>query len=324
MTLMIQLVNQARFPLFAMSFILGQIQQASAGSKDFFDILNVKSRVVDLPSAKKLILPAIKKGDVLLEFKHVNFEYEQGKQVLHDINFKVFAKERFALVGESGQGKSTIVSLILRYYEPKSGKILIGGNDISLVTQESLHKNQAVVLQEQFLFSGTILENILYGNPKASFEDVKLAAKSANADEFIRQLPDGYNSLIGERGVKLSGGEKQRIAIARAILKDALLIILDEATSSLDSKSEILVQQGLERLLYGRTSIIIAHRLSTISNADHVLVIEKGRVSQYGAPQELMRQQNGLYFELISLQQKLLTATPEEKQEILKKYDLVG
>lgn len=324
MTLLLQLVNQARFPLFAMSFILGQIQQASAGSKDFFKVLSVENQIKDREGAKNLIIKKEKVCDeCFIEFKNVNFEYEKNKQVLHDINFLIRRNEKLALVGESGQGKSTIVNLLLRYYEPQSGEILICGQNISDITQDSLHRNQAVVFQESLLFSGTIIENILYGNENATRDEAMSAAKAANADEFIKDFRDGYDSLIGERGVKLSGGQKQRISIARAMLKNAPIIVLDEATSSLDSKSEILVQQGLDRLLKNRTSIIIAHRLSTIASADHILVIERGRVAEYGTATELLANKKGLYSELVALQQKLLTATPEEKQEMLRKYDLV-
>lgn len=324
MTLLLQLVNQARFPLFAMSFILGQIQQASAGSLDFFKVLGEENKIKDKENAKDLVILDDKKYDEnFIKFQNVDFEYEKNRQVLYDISFKIARNERLALVGESGQGKSTIVSLLLRYYEPQNGEILICDQNISDVTQNSLHQKQAVVFQESLLFSGTIMENIMYGNENATFEEAIKAAKAANADEFVKELSGGYDSVIGERGVKLSGGQKQRIAIARAMLKNAPIIILDEATSSLDSKSEILVQQGLDRLLKNRTSIIIAHRLSTIASANHILVIEKGRIAEYGTQEELLQNKNGLYSELVALQQKLLTATPEEKQEMLKKYDLV-
>jgi ATP-binding cassette, subfamily B, bacterial len=325
MTLLLQLVNQARFPLFAMSFILGQIQQASAGSKDFFDVLAVKNKIKDKIGAKDLVVPNDNNSvDSFIEFRHVDFEYESNMRVLHDINFCVSRNEKLALVGESGQGKSTIVNLLLRYYEPQKGEILVCDQNISEVSQNSLHLNQAVVFQESLLFSGTIMENILYGNDLATRQQAIEAAKAANADEFISGFSEGYDSLIGERGVKLSGGQKQRISIARAMLKNAPIIVLDEATSSLDSKSEILVQQGLDRLLKNRTSIIIAHRLSTIASADHILVIAHGKVAEYGTQNDLLQNKNGLYSELVALQQKLLTATPDEKQEMLKKFDLVG
>lgn len=325
MTLLIQLVNQARFPLFAMSFILGQIQQASSGSKEFFKLLETETKIKDRLNAKTLIINKIGRSNKpLIEFKNVYFHYQKNKTVLKHINFKIYAEEKLALVGESGQGKSTVVNLLLRYYEPQKGTISINNQDIAQVTQESLRKNIAVVFQESLLFSGTILENIRYGKPNATFAEIITVAKAANAHEFVEQLPDKYNSLIGERGVKLSGGQKQRIAIARAMLKNAPIIILDEATSSLDSRSEILVQQGLERLMRSRTSIIIAHRLSTISNADHILVISKGTIAQDGTAQELLKQKGGLYAQLIELQQKLLDASPEERDIALRKYDLVG
>lgn len=324
MTLLLQLVNQARFPLFAMSFILGQIQQASSGSQDFFSILETKSEIVDSPEAKPLVWSNSSKRIPAIEFEGVNFEYEAQKQVLHDINFKVIKGEKFALVGESGEGKSTIANLLMRFYDPQSGSIYINGQNLKEVTGSSLHEQIAVVLQESLLFSGTILDNIRYGRPDASEAEVKKAAIAANADEFISKLPEGYNSLIGERGVKLSGGQKQRISIARAMLKNAPIIVLDEATSALDSRSEVQVQKGLDRLLTKRTSIIIAHRLSTIAHADHILVISGGKIAQYGTPAELLRQKNGMYAQLVQLQAELLKAPSEARTEKLKQFDLVG
>jgi ATP-binding cassette subfamily B protein len=325
MTLLLQLVNQARFPLFAMSFILGQIQQANAGSADFFKVLETKTEIEDEPKAASLQLP--KKAAPLknlVEFQNVSFSYEVGKPVLQDVSFAITAHEKFALVGESGQGKSTIVNLLLRYYSQSAGQIKINGQDISQVTQESLHSGIAVVFQESLLFAGTILENIKYGRPDATEAEIMAAAKAANAHEFIVKLPDGYKSLVGERGVKLSGGQKQRISIARAMLKDAPIIILDEATSSLDTKSEVLVQEGLDRLLKNRTAIIIAHRLSTIAHADHILVISGGQIIEYGKPSELLKKKKGIYANLVQLQQQLLTAPPEERNTKLQKFDLVG
>lgn len=325
MTLLLQLVQQARFPLFAMSFILGQIQQAGSGSADFFKVLQTENKIVDRSSAKTLVLPKKLMGrNPLIEFKNICFDYDGGRQVLENISFKIQSNEKLALVGESGEGKSTIVNLLLRYYDPQRGKIVINNQDIQDVTQKSLHNNIAVVFQESLLFSGSIMENIRYGKPGASESEIIDAAIAANAHEFIEELPERYKSLIGERGVKLSGGQKQRIAIARAILKNAPIIILDEATSSLDSKSEILVQKGLDRLLQNRTSIIIAHRLSTISGADHILVIQKGKVAQYGTSAELLKDRNGLYAQMVSLQQTLTRLPEEEKAKKLQKFDLVG
>lgn len=325
MTLLLQLVNQARFPLFAMSFILGQIQQAGSGSADFFRVLETKTKIQDKPHSKILTIPhQLTLGKPLIEFKDISFAYEKGKHVLRNVNFFVYPHEKLALVGESGQGKSTIVNLLLRYYEPDHGQIAIHNTDISEVTQSSLHGNIAVVLQESLLFSGSVRENICYCKPEASDIEIINAAKAAHAHEFIEKLPLKYQSIIGERGVKLSGGQKQRIAIARAMLKNAPIIILDEATSSLDSKSEMLVQKGLDRLLQNRTSIIIAHRLSTIAHADHVLVIANGTVVQYGTSGELISDKKGLYAELISLQQKLLTMTIEERKSKLEHFDIIG
>ena len=323
MTLLMQLVNQARFPLFAMSFILGQIQQASAGSKDFFSILNTESKIKDLPQAKRLKIANNSKIPMIV-FTNVSFQYEKGKPVLHDITFELGVKHKLALVGESGQGKSTMINLLLRYYEPQRGEILVSGQNILQVTQESLHQNIAVVFQEALLFSGTIRENIRYGRPGATNQEIIEVAKAANAHEFVKDLPNEYDSVIGERGVKLSGGQKQRIAIARAMLTNAPIIVLDEATSSLDSKSELLVQQGLDRLLENRTSIIIAHRLSTIANADLILVLNKGTVAQFGTPQQLRADKKGMYAQLVSLQQELLKAPSEERTKRLAKFDLVG
>lgn len=324
MTFLLQLVQQARFPLFAMSFILGQIQQASAGSADYFNVLETKTRITDAPNAQKLSLLQVKKSAPLIRFTNVSFEYDEGKKVLNDISFEVQRGEKFALVGESGQGKSTIINLLLRYYEPQKGNISIGDKEIGTVTQSSLHDHIAVVFQESLLFSGTIMENIRYGKPDATDEEIIHAAKAANAHDFILELSDGYQSMIGERGVKLSGGQKQRISIARAMIKDAPIIILDEATSSLDSKSEVEVQKGLSELLKGRTSIIIAHRLSTIANADHLLVISGGTVGQYGTHKQLVADKKGLYAQLVSLQQSLLKAPNDATKEKLQSFDLVG
>lgn len=325
MTLLIQLINQARFPLFAMSFILGQIQQASAGSEDFFRVLSVKNQIADIENGQILKFPSIiNSKKPLIEFKNVSFNYDNGNNILHDVSFAINMNEKLALVGESGQGKSTIVNLLLRYYEPQIGIISLNGQNIGFANQESLHRAIGVVFQESLLFSGSVMENIRYGKPNATDAEIYEAALAANAHEFIEKLSNKYNSLIGERGIMLSGGQKQRIAIARAILKNAPIIILDEATSSLDSKSEMLVQKGLDRLLKDRTSIIIAHRLSTITSADHILVIHKGTVAEYGTSGELI-QKGGLYAQLVNLQHSLLKISLEEnKTKKLKEFDIIG
>ena len=324
MTLLLQLVQQARFPLFAMSFILGQIQRAESGSKEFFNIIETPIQVLDQPQAVVATWKDPAKNKPVIRFDNVNFGYDKDKTVMEDINFKILANEKFPLVGGSGQGKSTIVNLLLRFYEPQQGKIYLQDQDISQVQQTSLREHIAVVFQDSLLFSGTILENIRYANPEASLEQVIEAAKAANAHQFIEDLPQKYDSLVGERGVKLSGGQKQRISIARAILKDAPIIVLDEATSALDSQSEVLVQDGLNHLMKGRTSIIIAHRLSTIANADHILVLDKGTVAEYGEPKELLKNKDGVYAKLVRLQQQLLEAPTELNRHRLKEFDLVG
>lgn len=322
MTLMLQLVNQARFPLFAMSFIIGQIQQADAGSKDFFEVLETPQTIRDVPNAKTLVWPKAAKGSVVA-FDDVSFAYDKG-DVLKSISFALPYGQKLALVGESGQGKSTLVNLILRYYAPRAGRITIAGKDVETITSASLRNHISVVFQDALLFSGTISENIRYGSPDASEEAMKHAAKLANASEFIATLPRGYDTVIGERGIKLSGGQKQRVAIARAILRDAPIIILDEATSSLDSRSELLVQQGLTHLTKGKTTIIIAHRLSTLSGVDKILVLQGGSIAQFGTPSELLKDKQGLYSRMIVLQKTLLGATDEERLYALQKYDLVG
>jgi len=325
MMLLIQLVNQARFPLFAMSFILGQIQRADAGSKDFFAILNSKTKIQDEKNAIDFSLPSrLSKKDPMIEFQNVSFGYDNKKTVLNNISFTVFQGETLALVGESGEGKSTIINLLFRYYQPDSGILKIAGKAITEMTQLSLRRMLAVVFQESLLFSGTIRDNILYSKPTASEDDIIRAAKAANAYDFIQELPGNLDAVIGERGVKLSGGQRQRISIARAMLKDSPIIVLDEATSSLDSRSEILVQKGITRLVKNRTTIIIAHRLSTIAQADKVLVLSKGKIAQYGKPQELLSDRKGPYAQMVNLQKKLLMAPAEDRQKALQKFDIVG
>lgn len=325
MTLMLQLVNQARFPLFAMSFIIGQIQQADAGSKDFFEVLETKRHIRDIQNAKSLTWPKKTVKGNALTFDGVSFAYENTHaDVLKSISFSLGYGEKLALVGESGQGKSTLVNLVLRYYQPHKGNILLSGHDIAKVTSDSLRQLISIVFQDALLFSGTIAENIRYGSPDATDEQMYEAAKLANATEFIDTLPEGFKTTIGERGIKLSGGQKQRIAIARAILHDAPIIVLDEATSSLDSKSELLVQQGLAHLTRGKTTIIIAHRLSTLSGVDKILVLQGGKVAQYGSPEQLLKEPKGLYARMIKLQKTLLGASEEERTKALQQYDLVG
>ena len=313
LVLLLQLVTQAQFPLFASSFIVENIQRAAAGSKDFFEVMAIEPTIKDKPGSQPLIVPSGK-----IAFEHVDFAYTSGEQVLHDINFTIEPGSKVALVGESGEGKTTISNLLLRLYSLKSGRITIDGTDISKVTQESLRRQVAVVFQEPALFSGTVRDNLTYGTPKASQEEIQRASHAANASSFIEKLANGYNTEIGERGVKLSGGQKQRIAIARAILKNAPILILDEATSSLDSKAEFEVQQALEKLMKNRSTLIIAHRLSTIASVDIIVGIKGGRVVELGSPAELARA-SGIYSELLALQ-----SPTEANKAMLKRYDLAS
>jgi ATP-binding cassette subfamily B protein/subfamily B ATP-binding cassette protein MsbA len=239
-----------------------------------------------------------------ITFENVSFRYSEGDNVLEDINLKIPARSVVALVGPTGVGKSTMVSLIPRFYDVTEGKITLDGHDVRNVGLESLRKQISIVLQDVFLFHGTVRENLLFGKPHADENEMINASITANAHEFIQQLPNGYDTLIGERGIKLSGGQKQRISIARAILKDAPILILDEATSSVDTETELLIQQALERLMAGRTVILIAHRLSTIRNADQIVVLEGKRIVEKGDHASLIAQK-GLYQRLVNVQQIL-------------------
>jgi ABC-type multidrug transport system fused ATPase/permease subunit len=241
-------------------------------------------------------------GNVSLE--HIGFSYPSRKEieVLKDISVHAKSGQQIAIVGPSGAGKSTLVSLLLRFYSPDKGRILFDGKDVATIPLTQLRKQMALVPQDILLFGGTIRENIAYGKPDATLEEVKEAAKKANAHDFIMSFPEGYETIVGERGIKLSGGQRQRVAIARAILKDPVILLLDEATSSLDSESESLVQEALHNMMQNRTSFVIAHRLSTIRNADIIIVLEDGLVKESGTHHELIRIEEGLYRNLNRLQ----------------------
>ncbi len=253
------------------------VQRALAAGERIFEVLDTE------PGIKDPIEP-VSLGEVRgeVEFNHVFFSYATGEEVLHDVSVRADPGQRVALVGQSGAGKSSFINLIPRFYDATSGEVLVDGVDVRNVRQSELRSHIALVLQETFLFNGSVRDNLLFGRPGATDEEVFAAAKVANADEFIERLESGYDTEIGERGVKLSGGQKQRIAIARAVLADPRILILDEATSSVDSESEFLIHQALDRLMVGRTTFIIAHRLSTVRNADSILVLEGGSIVEQG------------------------------------------
>jgi ATP-binding cassette subfamily B protein len=308
MVLLLQYAQLIRIPLFSISFLVSQTQRAIANSRDYFAVMDEEPEIRDHKGAKPLAVP---KGGIV--FDDVSFGYDHDAPVLTDLSFTIEPDSKLALVGESGQGKTTITSLLLRLYEVNEGAITIDGQNINDVRQSSLREQIAVVFQEPALFSGTIRENIAYARPGASDKEVEAAAKAANAHEFISKFEKGYESEIGERGLKLSGGQKQRIAIARALLKDAPILILDEATSSLDTRSERQVQQALERLMKGRTTLIIAHRLSTIQSVDRIVTLVGGKVDEIGSPEELAHS-GGIYSQLLALQQ---THTEASKEKLL-------
>jgi len=311
--LMLQLSLQAQFPLFASSFIVDQIQRAAADSKDYLAVMSLAPSIRDKDGAGELAVSAGR-----IDYRDVSFAYAGGQQVLDGVSFTLAPGTKLALVGESGEGKTTLANLLLRFYEPASGSITIDGVDIAEVSQASLRASVGVVFQEAALFSGSVRENIAYGRPGASEDEVVAAARAANAHDFIERLAQGYDTEIGERGVKLSGGQKQRIAIARALIKNPPILVLDEATSSLDSKAEREVQAALQRLMQGRTTLIIAHRLSTIQNVDMIVGIRRGGVAEMGTPAELATG-DGIYAELLRLQ-----APTTANKARLKEYDIAG
>ncbi|UQZ88785.1 ABC transporter ATP-binding protein [Deltaproteobacteria bacterium Smac51] len=283
-------------PIKRVSKTYTNMQQALAGCERVFASMEFEPEVKDLPEAR--LMPAIK-GEV--RFDHVNFSYDKGKPVISDFNFTVEPGKMVALVGHSGAGKTTLVNLVMRFYDVTSGAVLIDGTDLRDVTQVSLREQIGIVPQESLLFSGTIMENIRYGRLDATDEEVLAAGRAAHVAEFVDQMPEGYETIVGERGASLSGGQRQRVSIARAVLKDPRILILDEATSALDTESEKLVQEALDSLLKNRTSFVIAHRLSTIFKADIILVMDHGRLAEWGCHEELLAQ-NGIYANLYHTQ----------------------
>jgi len=286
-------------PIVQMSNIGSQLTEAMAGLDRTEELMKMKEE--NNAKEKTVIVDSVK-GDI--EYKDVSFSYEEDKEVLHNISFKAPAGSVTALVGSSGSGKSTIASLAATFLSPDSGTVTLDGQDLSKVNLGSYRKNLGVVLQDDFLYEGTIRENILFANPSATDKEIASAVKGAYVDEFTDRFDDGLETIIGERGVKLSGGQKQRISIARALLANPRVIILDEATSNLDTESEAFIQKSLNELMKNRTTFVIAHRLSTIQKADQILVIEDGRIAEQGKHEELM-EKKGRYHQLYTVQGRI-------------------
>jgi len=307
MVLIFQLIVQARRPLFAMSFILTRIQEAESGSKEFFEILSLPGK--EKFTMKEKITPI---KNPIIAFHNVSFQYDKSKEILQNITLSLHHGEKIALVGHSGAGKTTIINLIMKLYESTAGEITLNDIPYSKLSYQSIRQAISLVFQENELFSSTVAENVSYGRQSTEKEIIE-ALEKAQAWDFVSQLPDGIHSQVGERGVRLSGGQKQRIQIARAILKNSPILILDEATSSLDARSEKEVQQALEAVMHDKMVIIIAHRFSTIQDVQRIIVIDKGSVVDSGSPQELARRP-GIYSELLRYQvegNKKLLATFE-------------
>ncbi len=311
MVLLLTLIQQVAFPMRSLSYFVDSYQRAVANSKDYLAAMAEVSEV-DVNRSKKLI---VKKGEI--SYDNVSFSYESDKPVLSGVTVTLQAGSKVALVGESGGGKTTFSNLLMRLYDADTGTITIDGVAIGDVSRASVREHIATVFQDASLFSGTIRENIAYARPRATDEEVKKAARAANALAFIEAFPKGFATEIGERGIKLSGGQKQRIAIARALLKDAPILILDEATSSLDSKAEHEVQEALDRLMKGRTTLIIAHRLSTIASVDTIVTLKNGKIDEAGSPAKLAKS-GGIYAKLLQLQ---LGATEKAKEQ-LAEFDI--
>jgi ABC-type multidrug transport system fused ATPase/permease subunit len=293
-------INSIYEPINRLTEVDNIFQEAIAAGERIFEVLDETKEVKDAPDA--LALPPVR-GEMV--FDNVHFRYGSGDKVLYSISFSIAPGETVALVGPSGAGKTSIANLICRFYDPVKGKILVDGYNLCNIKLTSLRRQVAVVLQDSFLFNNTVAENLLYGKPDATDEELIAAARAANAHDFILNLPEGYHTELGERGVKLSGGQKQRLALARAILADPCILILDEATSSVDAEAEHLIQQALERVLVGRTALVIAHRLSTIRSADKIIVLDSGRIVETGNHHQLM-QGGGLYSQLYQRQMEMV------------------
>ncbi|MDK8664236.1 ABC transporter ATP-binding protein [Corynebacterium coyleae] len=312
MVMLIQMVTMARQPVTMMSWIVDSAQRAIAGSRDYFKVMDepveptanrqlvAATEASGMPALDATQQTPLRVREPVVAFDNVTFEYMPGEPVLHDVTFTAREGEKIALVGESGGGKSTIVNLLLGLYPITRGRLEVCGEEISHLDVEKLRATTGVVFQEAALFSGSVFENIAYGKPDATMEEVVAVAKRANAHDFIMKFTDGYDTIIGERGLRLSGGQRQRVAVARAMLKDAPLLILDEATSALDTKAERAVQAGLDELMRNRTTIMIAHRLSTIAGVDTIITLRDGRIDEIGSPADLAVS-GGIYSELLRL-----------------------
>ncbi|OFL94472.1 ABC transporter ATP-binding protein [Corynebacterium sp. HMSC055D05] len=312
MVMLIQMVTMARQPVTMMSWIVDSAQRAIAGSRDYFKVMDepveptanrqlvAATEASGMPALDATQQTPLRVREPVVAFDNVTFEYMPGEPVLHDVTFTAREGEKIALVGESGGGKSTIVNLLLGLYPITRGRLEVCGEEISHLDVEKLRATTGVVFQEAALFSGSVFENIAYGKPDATMEEVVAVAKRANAHDFIMKFTDGYDTIIGERGLRLSGGQRQRVAVARAMLKDAPLLILDEATSALDTKAERAVQAGLDELMRDRTTIMIAHRLSTIAGVDTIITLRDGRIDEIGSPADLAVS-GGIYSELLRL-----------------------
>lgn len=312
MVMLIQLVTMAQQPVHMMSWLVDSAQRAIAGSRDYFKVMDQEieeaantqivaaTEAADVPELDTTPVIPLPAAEPTIKFDRVSFAYDEGEPVLDDITFTARHGETVALVGESGGGKSTLINLLLGLYPISTGSLTVCGKDIDTADVERVRASVGVVFQEPALFSGTIRENIAYGKPDATEQEIIGVAKRANAHSFISGFTDGYDTVIGERGLRLSGGQKQRVAVARAMLKDAPVLVLDEATSALDTKSERLVQAGLDELMKDRTTIMIAHRLSTIADVDTIITLKDGKIDEIGTPSDLAVS-GGIYSELLAL-----------------------
>ncbi|MEC8646069.1 MAG: ABC transporter ATP-binding protein, partial [Candidatus Latescibacterota bacterium] len=287
-------------PVRALCTLTEQLESAATTAERVFEILDTEAEIEDTPNAMD---PGQIDGSV--EFRNVSFTYDGSARILDRVSFRAEPGEMIGIVGHSGSGKSTLVNLISRFYDANDGQIRIDGQPITTIQQQKLRSQIGVVLQEPLLFQGSIAKNIAYGYPNATREEIIESARAANAHKFIMNFPDGYDTQVGERGGRLSGGERQRISIARALIGNPRILILDEATASVDTQTEYEIQEALERLVAGRTTFAIAHRLSTLKNADRLLVIERGRIAEVGTHEELLSKEEGVYRNLVNMQTEM-------------------